>query len=368
MSTSLERQYERLLALFPAAHRHEYQDEMLGVLLAGARPGQRLPRLSEAANLVLCALWLRLGGRGGPAPDQRWHAAAAAYGLLASMVLLTVQLRALGDGPFLWWHIIDQPLRLTLGQWVLTAGWALVVAAAFTRVRLLAPVLALGVAGCQAAAVFGRYLSEPETLVERWPSLVFAGSAALALVLAARGGVRGQDVLGRSRTTAAVLALLVLAVLPAVEVLLAEVHRLPEGVVGYGAWGGRNVSGMYGDFGVRGVISMVFEPLGGLALLLVTLVGIPAPLRRRLLVLAAPLLLILIAVPPVFNGFLVSTVRFHPPVLLEAGQWVFLLGAPLLVFIAGVLLVERGERRAYLVGLGLAAERAARVAHPATAA
>ena len=36
----LERQYRRLLAAYPAEHRREHGEEMIGVLLAAARPGQ----------------------------------------------------------------------------------------------------------------------------------------------------------------------------------------------------------------------------------------------------------------------------------------------------------------------------------------
>ncbi|MEU7819309.1 hypothetical protein [Catellatospora sp. NPDC049133] len=67
----LERRYEQLLALFPAGHRQEYEDEMIGVLMAGSKPQQRFPGLRETANLVRCAVWMRLGGRGAGAADAR---------------------------------------------------------------------------------------------------------------------------------------------------------------------------------------------------------------------------------------------------------------------------------------------------------
>jgi hypothetical protein len=69
----------------------------------------------------------------------------------------------------------------------------------------------------------------------------------------------------------------------------------------------------------------------------------------------------LVLVPPVFHGFLVSTVRFNPPVLLQPGRWAFLIALPVFTFLAAVLLVERAERHAYLMGLGRAAERQARL-------
>jgi hypothetical protein len=65
-STDLERRYRRLLACYPPAFRHEHEQEILAVLMAGADAGQQRPRLGEAANLIRHALWMRLGlSRGG---------------------------------------------------------------------------------------------------------------------------------------------------------------------------------------------------------------------------------------------------------------------------------------------------------------
>ena len=41
----LERRYRRLLRCYPPTHREFHREEMLGVLLAGTRPGQRTPGL-----------------------------------------------------------------------------------------------------------------------------------------------------------------------------------------------------------------------------------------------------------------------------------------------------------------------------------
>jgi hypothetical protein len=108
------------------------------------------------------------------------------------------------------------------------------------------------------------------------------------------------------------------------------------------------------------VITLVAVPVCAL-LLLACLLRMAAPVRRRILAMAAPALLMLLIVPPVFHGFLVSTVRFDPPVLLQPGQWVFLVALPVVAFLVAALLVERAERRAHLIGLGRAAERQARL-------
>jgi hypothetical protein len=57
---ALKQRYLRLLAWYPGWFRAQHQDEMLGVLMAGAWPGQRRPSLAEAANVIGSALGMRL--------------------------------------------------------------------------------------------------------------------------------------------------------------------------------------------------------------------------------------------------------------------------------------------------------------------
>jgi len=65
-SADLERRYRQLLACYPRAFRHEHEQEILAVLMAGAAEGQQRPRTGETANLIKHALWMRLGlARGG---------------------------------------------------------------------------------------------------------------------------------------------------------------------------------------------------------------------------------------------------------------------------------------------------------------
>ena len=59
-SADLERRYRRLLACYPRAFRHEYEQEILSVLMAGAGDGQQWPRPGEAADLIRSAIWMRL--------------------------------------------------------------------------------------------------------------------------------------------------------------------------------------------------------------------------------------------------------------------------------------------------------------------
>jgi hypothetical protein len=63
----LERRYRRLLACHPRFFRCDSEDEILAVLMACARPGQRWPGLAECADLLASAIRMRLGpGRSNP--------------------------------------------------------------------------------------------------------------------------------------------------------------------------------------------------------------------------------------------------------------------------------------------------------------
>jgi hypothetical protein len=68
-------------------------------------------------------------------------------------------------------------------------------------------------------------------------------------------------------------------------------------------------------------------------------------IRRRVLVLAAPAAVVALVVAWTFNGFLVSTVRFSPPVLLVSPQWTVLAVTPVVTFALGAWLVARFERK-----------------------
>ena len=86
--TPLEVRYRRLLAMYPADHRHAYEREMLGVLMAGSRPGQRFPGLFEAADLVRAGLLTRLSSARHALRMDGWRDAAPVVALLTALMLL----------------------------------------------------------------------------------------------------------------------------------------------------------------------------------------------------------------------------------------------------------------------------------------
>ncbi|GAA2394327.1 hypothetical protein Cme02nite_08890 [Catellatospora methionotrophica] len=359
----LEARYERLLALFPAAHRQEYGDEMIGVLLTGAKPQQRYPGLRETADLLRCAAWQRLGGRGAGGADRHWASAAAVFGLVTAFVMLTYRLSVMGAQFFGNWRMDERVPPFPAQWWLAVAGWAVAVGFAFTRFGLVAAVGAWIAALSEVVVAFGEYASWPSHLVNVWWMLVLGVGGALALTL--RAGARPQEALGVRRGIALAAAFTTLAVVPTLEALLAEVYRYPGGGYSLGAFGGYNAPFQLGGFPVTGSLTVV---LGGVSTLVVLycLVRAGASVRRRLIAMFVPALVLKLVVPVWFNGFLVSTQRFDPPVLLAAGQWVFLVAFPLVLFLLGALLVERAERHAHLIALGRAAERDARLTPQST--
>ena len=81
-TAALERRYRRLLRCYPPAHRAFHREEMLGVLLATARPGQRTPGLGQTVNLAACGLVIRVRRIPG------WLAADAGQDALAVVSLI----------------------------------------------------------------------------------------------------------------------------------------------------------------------------------------------------------------------------------------------------------------------------------------
>ena len=86
-AAALERRYRRLLRCYPPGHRQVHREEMLGVLLATARPGQRAPGARQTVNLVACGLAIRarraLAG-------EPWQDALAVVSLTTPAVMLII--------------------------------------------------------------------------------------------------------------------------------------------------------------------------------------------------------------------------------------------------------------------------------------
>jgi hypothetical protein len=87
-SRLLELRYQRLLLAYPRAYRQANGQEMLGVLMASARDGQRRPGLGDAANLVQFGLLARVRTGHEPSADKRWRDGLALFSLVAPVLML----------------------------------------------------------------------------------------------------------------------------------------------------------------------------------------------------------------------------------------------------------------------------------------
>ena len=88
----LEKSYRRLLRWYPALYRHRHEEEILGVLMAAAQPGQRRPGARESADLVWSALKIRIRIVTRSAGSEPWAAALALTGVLLPLLILLLKL------------------------------------------------------------------------------------------------------------------------------------------------------------------------------------------------------------------------------------------------------------------------------------
>jgi hypothetical protein len=187
----LEGRYRRLLALYPAEHRAEHEEEMLGVLMTGAPAGQRRPRLAESAALIRGAvrIWLR-PGRG--SAFQRWQDGLAAVSVLLPLLLSIywaigqVDLVFTSPNPqFV--HALAYSAARTTGPWVIVAVLVLF------RLRWPAVVVA---AGALIATTLGTATALNLEFISP-PSMLYAAGLGLEItaLVASPGPRRGRAIL-----------------------------------------------------------------------------------------------------------------------------------------------------------------------------
>jgi hypothetical protein len=93
----LERGYRRLLRWYPPSYRGRHEEEILGVLMAAAQPGQRRPSARESLDLLWSALKIRIRMTLRGADSQPWAAALALVGVLLPLLMLLLKLTELLD-------------------------------------------------------------------------------------------------------------------------------------------------------------------------------------------------------------------------------------------------------------------------------
>lgn len=84
----LEGGYRRLSRAYPASHRGQHGEEMLGVLMASARPGQHQPRLADSANLLWGAVRIRVRASLDGESAPLWRDTLAVVSVIVPVLLL----------------------------------------------------------------------------------------------------------------------------------------------------------------------------------------------------------------------------------------------------------------------------------------
>lgn len=200
--TSLENRYRRLLLAYPAAHREEYGDEMVGVLMSASGTDRRTPAWRDAANLLWSGLMTRLIGPRHRARVTPHADAAVLAAMLTAAVLAVAAFRQFG-----WWTSwIVSPGGLSNGIGPLgmyqfatdtllrTGAWVLVLVALLLGWRRTA--VAAGVAAALMELAVLAFNSGTEW---RWVSMgwvLVTAPVAVALLVLARHGRRPAEILG----------------------------------------------------------------------------------------------------------------------------------------------------------------------------
>ncbi|GIF63533.1 hypothetical protein Ais01nite_15680 [Asanoa ishikariensis] len=337
---SLEQRYRRLLVWYPWSHRRVYEEEMLAVLVAGARPGQRRPTLGETANLVASGLRYRAGAASSALTAPAWQDAAAVFGLLAALVLLSQRIARLLD-PF---GFDNAHL------WIRAAGWAAVVLAIVVGRRLPAAALAWAAVVYEAVLVARSYETDPVGAVNLFWPVALGAVAAGALVLPAPHR-HALTVLRLPRLAAFAGALTVLQAIPV-----------------YNHWQQRNTwydlqsTQVYVAWGMEHSSDAVLTTLLAILALAVLTAGLaaltlPATVRWRLVVLAAPVVTLVATVKLTLSGWAYSNSWIGHPIYLVPIQWTLLVVVPLATLALGIALAQWRDQSVRLIALGRAADR-----------
>jgi hypothetical protein len=340
MSTAdLERRYRRLLAWYPWSHRRVYEEEMVAVLVAGARPGQHRPTLGEATNLVASGLRYRAGATVTALAAPAWRDAAAVFGLLATLVLLSQRIVRLVDPT-----IADVP------QYLRAVGWAAVVLAVLAGWRRPAAGLAWATTMYEAVLVARSYATDPVYAVNLlWPVVLGIAAAAALSVPAPRRHALAVLRLSRLAAFAAGLAATqTIAVVDNWRQQRVDVDL--DTVRVYVAYGLEHPSGMV----LTAWLAIIV--LGALIAALAALT-LPATVRWRVAVLAAPVVTFAAVVQLTLSGWAYSNGHLGHPIYLVPVQWTLLVGLPLVALGLGAALVHWRDQAARLTVLGRAADR-----------
>jgi hypothetical protein len=229
-NTPLEQAYRRLLRWYPHSHRAVYGEEMLGVLIAGTRPGQRRPGRKESASLLAGAAIIRLRRAAMWLTSQSWQDAFAVLSVVGPVLMLTLavqnpyQLRMMWDTWPGWsllnWSTWADFAQYSMGPVALACLAILLLAVAKWR-RAAAGLATLTTVYIAYLALAGRSVpvSSGQGLTPVAALWIFTGTLTAVSLAFSAGPRRGLAVLGQLRTTALVLTAAITDVLTAGQAL-----------------------------------------------------------------------------------------------------------------------------------------------------
>ena len=88
----LEGAYRWLMRWYPSSYRERHGEEILGVLMAAAQPGQRRPGARESVDLLWSALKIRIRMTLRGADSQAWQGAFTLVGVLLPLLMVLLKL------------------------------------------------------------------------------------------------------------------------------------------------------------------------------------------------------------------------------------------------------------------------------------
>ncbi|OJF14820.1 hypothetical protein [Couchioplanes caeruleus] len=310
---TLEAYYRRLLAAYPREHRLDYEEEMLGVLLAGAEPGRRRPTVAEVADLLRSGLTARIIRGGARQRGTGWRDAASAVGFLAALILAAVSARRLAWGVWsgVWWGHSWSGYVFSLDPTLRMVAWSVVVVAALAGLRRTAAVMAAAAAVIEIGVIAS--WQDRWHWIDRGWLLILAPLTAVLFAVARRGRTT-TSVLGRRGVLLAVGAI----VLAGAVAVLSSQNPVDYAFSGYAAAG----------------LAAAGYAAAGVALMAGLRQARPR-MRRRLAVMVAAVL----AVPYAQNRFAQAAGMqwvFEVTWEVVLTQALFLLGLPLLAGLAAL--------------------------------
>jgi hypothetical protein len=318
----LERRYRRLLRWYPAGYRAANEEEMLGVALAGAAPGQRRPGAGEAASLVRGGCRQRLRGTAAALRGEAWPPAAAVFMLLGALLQGAVGAETVAGQAASRW--MGFPERWSVSGIVLGIVWSLVVLAALLRRPRVAAVAAALGAVAEITRLTLAYPADHTFVIASWWLASLAVLTALAAAVAtARSGADGRP--PWPITVVLVSAAAAAAAFPRSEAWLSTVVRYPDGAAVVS-------NPLEAD---QRLLQSGLVAVAAIAVLTAVVRQSPA-VRRRVVLLAVPVL----AAAALSAGASPGSVTPATAV-----QWAALALVPLLAFGAALTLMSRHERK-----------------------